>query len=90
MQDVVEVIFHSLLKEIIAAEKKHPAWPDDPIHAAAILAEESGELTQAAIDFYYSGGDRNRMIDEAVQCGAMVIRFLMNSNQYKRNEGANI
>jgi NTP pyrophosphatase (non-canonical NTP hydrolase) len=43
-----------IMTELADAERKHPDWPADPIHAAAILAEESGELIQASIDFYNS------------------------------------
>ena len=33
-----------------AAVVKHPTWPVDHIHAAAILGEEAGEVLQAALD----------------------------------------
>lgn len=73
------------LDELGRAEVKHPSWCCDAVHGAAILAEESGELTQAAIDFHYNGGtdeDRERMRAEAVQCGAMALRFLLALENY--------
>ncbi len=71
-----------MLAELARAEAKHPHWPADPVHAAAILAEESGELTQAALDFYYGQGSLQRMKEEAIQCGAMALRFLENLGLY--------
>ena len=50
-----------IVLELVQAKAKHSYFPDDPIHAAAILAEESGESTQAALDFVYSGGGLKRL-----------------------------
>ncbi|MCL4473540.1 MAG: hypothetical protein M1455_06325 [Actinobacteria bacterium] len=47
-------VMSEIMDELEAAEQKHPGWPDDLIHATAIVAEESGEAIQAAIDFMYS------------------------------------
>lgn len=70
----VEIILASLLE----AEEKHPRWPRDVVHASAILNEEAGELTQAALDFFYKRSpDKERMKKEAAQVGAMAVRFLV-------------
>ncbi|MDR2055638.1 MAG: hypothetical protein LBQ10_07210 [Desulfovibrio sp.] len=74
--------------ELRAAQEKHPDWPDDVIHAAAILQEEAGELIQAALDFYYGHGSKWALVQEAEQCGAMAIRFLLNIDRYKRKNDA--
>ena len=50
----------------------------------ATLGEESGELTQAALDFVYNNGTIEHMKEEAVQCGAMAIRFLENLARYEK------
>ena len=76
-----------IYKEYEAAVKKHPQWPSDPIHAAAILNEESGELTQACLDYVYRGADGKAAVDEAIQCGAMALRFLVNVGSYNRESG---
>jgi len=73
-----------VIDELRKAEEKHPTWPDDPIHASAILAEESGELVQACIDYYYSDSDGGNAVIEAAQCGAMALRFLINVGSYVR------
>ena len=67
---------------LIAAEcdkacLKHPQWPSDPIHAAAIIAEESGELIRAALQNSYENGHEVEMTKEAIQTGAMALRFLI-------------
>lgn len=67
-----------LCSELQEAETKHPKWPEDLIHAAAIVSEEAGELIQAALEKHYENGTYHRMIAEAVQTGAMAIRFLKN------------
>lgn len=58
-----------------------PGWPSDPIHAAAIVAEESGELVQAALDMTYGtktpGTPSERALEEAVHTGAMALRFIV-------------
>ena len=73
---VIDLIF----KELEKAQKNHPDWPLDAIHAAAIIEEESGELLRAAIDFNYHNGKLKNMKNEAVQTAAMAIRFLINSD----------
>lgn len=65
-----------ILSELGKAKEKHPEWPLDVIHGAAIVAEESGELVRAALNFQYEKGQFFQMHKEAVQTGAMAIRFL--------------
>ena len=38
-----EEVLSLVMTEIIRAEEKHPDWPADPVRAAAVVAEESGE-----------------------------------------------
>ena len=63
--------------ELLRAEKKFPAFPTDAVHAAAIIAEESGELIQAALQYTYEDGEKSHLREEAVQTGAMALRFLL-------------
>ncbi|MDR2744410.1 MAG: hypothetical protein LBB66_04340 [Desulfovibrio sp.] len=76
--------YYAFQDELVEASEKHPDWPSDVVHAAAILQEEAGELIQAALDYYYGKGDKRRLIEETVQCGAMAIRFLLNIENYTR------
>ena len=71
--------------EIEKAMKKFPKWPTDPIHAAAVIAEECGELQQAVLQSVYEPwkNSRNNIETEAIQTAAMCIRFLMSMDVYK-------
>ena len=68
----------NILAEINSAEEKHPHWPKDIIHQAAIVAEESGELVQAALNHAYEDGKYYCIHSEATQVSAMGIRMLKN------------
>lgn len=75
-------IIESILNELTRAETKFPFWPDDIIHAAAIVNEESGELIRAALQLKYEGGNLEECKKEAIQTAAMCIRFLKNIENY--------
>jgi hypothetical protein len=72
----VEDVAARVFLEMYNAERKFPTFPVDPIHAAAVVEEEAGELIQAALQFTYEGGSVDAMAKEAVQVGAMALRFL--------------
>ena len=74
-----------LVEELHRAVCLHPTWKRDPIHAAALISEEAGELVQAANDFYDSGSrsEWEHMRQEAAHTGAMVLRFLLALKQWK-------
>lgn len=66
-----------IFEELRSAEAKHPSWPDDKIHAVAILVEEAGEAMKEAIDCTYGKGDVEHLKLELAQTGAMAIRALL-------------
>lgn len=74
---------NAVCEELKRAQAKFPLWPDDPVHAAAVVNEESGELIRAALQFNWEGGESASMLEEAVQVGAMAIRFLMSIKDYE-------
>jgi hypothetical protein len=79
-QDIeVQRYVAAMLMELEKATEKHPNWPKDKVHAAAIVTEESGELMRAALQFHYEEGRYYDMHKEAIQTGAMCIRFLINA-----------
>jgi len=86
----IEAWIDIILDEYNRAKKIHPGWPTDPIHAAAVVSEEAGELVRAANRFYYEGKREDEMIDEAVQLGAMALRFLIGMSNYNRQKGETI
>lgn len=73
----VDEVFRLIADEVHKAEEKFPWWPDDLIHGAAIVAEESGELIQATLQNKYEKGGFSKMKIEAIQTGAMAVRFLI-------------
>lgn len=83
-------ILHLVSEELKKAKAKHPVWPDDIIHRAAIVVEEAGELIQAAVDYKQAKNEEEKkkacenMIVEAAQTGAMTFRFLENMEKEHR------
>lgn len=62
-------------QELQSARQKHPTMGKDVVHAAAVVAEEAGELVRAALQVVYEKGKYYRMHSEAIQVGAMALRF---------------
>ena len=75
--------------ELGRAAEKFSRWPDDPIHATAVIIEEAGETMKAALEACYephkSGPDHVRA--EAIQTAAMCLRFLLSLDRYKFEPG---
>ena len=69
-------MIEQILQEKGYAERLHPDWPDDLIHAVAIVAEESGEAVRAALNHIYHGGDVDEVRTELIQTAATCLRAL--------------
>lgn len=86
-------IFDDVAEELGNAIGKFPKYPNDPLHALAILGEEYGELNQAVLQYTYephkTSKENIRM--EAIQTAAMAIRFLISLDdfEYKQSEQHN-
>lgn len=76
-------ILNLIEEELAYAERKFPGFPEDPIHASAVVAEEAGELTRASLMFTYQGMPIKDLEKEAVQTATMAIRFLINIEKMK-------
>ena len=64
-------------KELERAREKFPSWPRDMIHAAAIVAEEAGELLRASLQYHFEEEKTLEDCDrETIHILAMCIRFL--------------
>lgn len=74
----LETIIALVMTEIDRAERIHPVWPKDLIHAVSILNEEVGETTKAVLDHNERKGSPQAIVTEAVHTAAMAIRFLKN------------
>ena len=81
----VLTVFTMIQSEVDRAKGKYPKWPTDPVHAAAIVAEEAGELVKACLELSYNEKKTNiiDVRDEAVQTAAMAIRFLQSLDHYE-------
>lgn len=66
-----------ILLELDNAERKFPTWPQDIIHRSAIVQEEAGELTRAALRHSYENGAAEDLDKEAKQVAAMGLRFML-------------
>ena len=78
LRDRLEQMLDAIRAELIdRAEKKFPEFPTDPVHAAAIVGEEAGELLQATLQATYEGQAWGPSYNEAVETGAMALRFLV-------------
>ena len=66
----------AILAELDRARRKHPKWPEDIIHQAAIIGEEAGETLQAALDCVYAGKSMDEVYKEASHAAATAIRLL--------------
>ena len=74
-----------ILEEYVRASDIHQ-FPTDVVHAASIVAEEAGELLRSANTIEWGGDspfERDNLQTEAVQTGAMAIRFLENIGNLK-------
>ena len=71
--------------ELHRALMKFPVWPIDHIHQAAIVVEEAGELIQAALQHKFEDKPFPAMQREAIQTGAMAIRFLVTAKNQDPN-----
>ena len=86
MDTMSDAVIEMVWRELERAVKKVPTWPSDPIHAVAVMVEESGEAMQAALDYYYLRGDLASLEAELVQTAAMCLRALLYSNTYRTRE----
>ena len=75
---ILNEITQAINQEMERAKEKFPWWPEDQIHAAAIVAEEAGELLQATLQNKYEKGSLENVRKEAIQTAAMAVRFLEN------------
>ncbi len=81
----------AIVSELVRAEEKHPDWPDDVADAAKIVSDQAVGLVSASADFR-DGTERDdaRILEEALQTGAMALRFLLNMHPAPRYEMAAI
>jgi selenophosphate synthetase-related protein len=82
----IKAVVGLICEEYIRAVDAWPNFPVEVVHAAAIVAEEAGELLQAANNVRWvddSVDNRENLLEEATQTGAMAVRFLVNIGELK-------
>lgn len=90
MSVVINNIIFDIGQELEKAKRKFPEWPTDPIHAAMIVAEESGELMKEILQMVYEPHktDIDKVRKEALQTAAMCVRFIesLDNKEYEFEE----
>jgi hypothetical protein len=76
----INEITSEIYEELERAESLHPKFPTDLVYQCAIMIEEAGETMKAVLDYKSGKCPRSDIVKEAIQTGAMVIRFLKNIN----------
>lgn len=78
MRNSAERIYEEISLELENALRLHPMWPDDPLHALAVVQEEVGEVAKATLTLTYEPGKetRERLRTEALQACATLFRFI--------------
>jgi hypothetical protein len=64
--------------EVYNAIEKWPDYPDDIIHAAAVVCDECGEFLHEVMKLSYRDGNIDAVRKEAIQVAATAIRFIAN------------
>lgn len=68
----------------ICGKKPGCSWEDNPcVRAVEFEIKEAGELTKAVLEWVFQDGDFAELEKEAIQVGAMAVRFLANLDKYK-------
>ncbi len=75
--------------ELQEAVSKFPTWPTRAIDAGNVVSEEAGELAKACLQATYEKHKESPegVQMEAVQTGAMAVRFLMSMGKYDYTPG---
>ena len=78
-------VINEVLSELERATVLYPTWPNDPLHALAVLGEEFGELTKATLQFTYEPQKvtHAQLRSEAVQVAAMALRYIVSLDVYE-------
>ena len=83
-QERINQALQDVLIEMARAKHLHPIWPGvgregDHVSAAALVAEEGGELQKDANNYAMHGrGSIGHMLEEAKHVAATAIRFIIN------------
>lgn len=68
--------YNEIDAELQHAKRKHPNYPSDIFIQLAIMQEEAGEVTKAALHYVYENGPLEDVKSELIQTAAMCMRML--------------
>jgi hypothetical protein len=74
--EAAERIAQEIVASLRQAEALHPGWPDDPMQGACIVAEESGEMCNAATEMVFRNATPHQLRLEALQTAAVCMRMV--------------
>jgi len=76
----------AIVTELEHIERDYPDWPENEVDAAQIISDKAAKLLSASsARRRKKQRDNNPVLNEAIQTGAMVLRFLLgmdNRNTY--------
>jgi len=74
----------AIVSELEQVERDYPDWPENEVDAAKIISDKAARLLSASnMHRRKEQHDNNRVLNEAIQTGAMVLRFLLGiENRY--------
>ena len=79
----------AIVSELEQVEREYPDWPENEVDAAKIISDKAAKLLSASSTHSWKEQrDNNLVLNEAVQTGAMVLRFLLgieNGHRYATN-----
>ena len=79
-----EHIIQEVFDEIASAIGKHPIWPTDHVHRAAIISEEAGEVVREANHLREGHGSTEDLRNELIQTAGTCLRMLyLMDEEYK-------
>lgn len=86
-QQAREEFLRLVFDELRRAEAEFPIWPDNVFEALAIVGEELGEASQAALDATHKRGSWRSYRKELIHLAAMSLRILLNYKGVKEGKG---
>lgn len=76
LPDTLIPIFEDLIRGYNRANKLHPEQAGSLYEICAILSEETGEVSNAVIEYMKGNGDREQIKRELIDTAAVCIRAL--------------
>lgn len=70
------VVVDKILAEVRRASEKHPDFVASLSDGALVISEESGEVADAVLKYFYEGGDFKDIAKEATHVAATAIRLI--------------